>query len=129
MTAMKHCLLNTAWLLPSGTQVGMVACLRLTQDQASQHSTVNTRGVHKILPLIKELFKVYSCLWRKSPFSSVVWSMVGFPCSSRWPYIHVHIDSIILTPCAIKEEDKEEKEEERIKYRPRKKTWKFGNRM
>ena len=38
--------------------------------------------------------------------------MVGTPCSSRWPYNHVHIDSIILTPCAIKEEDKEEKEEE-----------------
>lgn len=105
MTAMKYCLLNMAGPLPSGTQIGMVARLRLTQDQASQHSNVSREGVHKVPPLMEELFKAYSCYWRKSPFSSMVWSMVGFPCSSRWPYIHVHIDSIILTPCAIKEEE------------------------
>lgn len=53
------------------------------QYQACQHPSMGEGGTHEVPPLDEELLTIDSCGGRESPFYSVMWSLRGYPCSTR----------------------------------------------
>lgn len=88
--AYTHFLLISSVSLHSGAHSG---CVRPAQEKVSQrdHSERTT-----------PCLAVGGCWGRETQFSAWKHPLLGCSCSSGWPYIHVHKESIIWTSWVLK---------------------------
>lgn len=97
----KCCFQNMTKLLYSETH-SSCGCLHRTepdkisvsvQNEARQDSCIDWGGALQGLPLTVKLLVIGS-YWRRENYSFLkVFPLVGFLCSSGWPYIHAHMVS------------------------------------
>lgn len=110
----KCCFQNMTRLLYSETHNSCGCFHRIEPDKISvsgqnrtrQDSCIDCRGALQGLPLTVELLVIESYSRLENYSFLKVLPLVGFPCSSGWPYIHAHMVSTNWTHWVLKKKNK-----------------------